>query len=361
MQAAIATFERGPLLPTVGPNPHDSNTTGKTPATMPVEELVDLYAKLTGGVAAGWVLGRLLPAGAAARIGQFLFWFGVPVGVVAFVRQADLSGGVWLAPVAAWLAIALGAALAWGWLRWRPADPAIADENGGEDVPKADGSRSDRAEAADSQRGSFLLASMFGNTGYLGYPVSLALVGEKYFGWALFYDLVGTTIGSYGLGVMMAASLGAGPRSLGRSLRALATNPTLWGAAVGVASRAYRLPDPVETGLQRFAWAVVSLALVLIGMRLSRLKVGAQLRSVAASLTIKMLLVPLLLGTILAAAGVRGAPLLVVVLQMAMPPAFATLVIAEAYALDRELSVAAVAVGSVGLLLTLPVWVFLFG
>jgi hypothetical protein len=45
---------------------------------------------------------------------------------------------------------------------------------------------------------------------------------------------------------------------------------------------------------------------------------------------------------------------------MAMPPAFATLVLAEVYDLDRNLSVTALAAGSTGLLLTLPIWLMLF-
>jgi len=36
-------------------------------------------------------------------------------------------------------------------------------------------------------------------------------------------------------------------------------------------------------------------------------------------------------------------------------------VIAEAYNLDRDLTVTALAVGSAGLLFTLPVWLLLFG
>jgi predicted permease len=45
---------------------------------------------------------------------------------------------------------------------------------------------------------------------------------------------------------------------------------------------------------------------------------------------------------------------------MAMPPAFATLVLAEVYDLDRNFAVTALAVGSTGLLLTLPIWLLLF-
>ncbi len=64
-----------------------------------------------------------------------------------------------------------------------------------------------------------------------------------------------------------------------------------------------------------------------------------------------MLLVPLILAAGLPLVGVTGSPQLVLALQMAMPPAFATLVLAEVYNLDRDLTVTALAVGSAGLLL----------
>jgi hypothetical protein len=74
-----------------------------------------------------------------------------------------------------------------------------------------------------------------------------------------------------------------------------------------------------------------------------------------------MLLVPLVLGIGLLQLGLTGRPLLVIVLQMAMPPAFATLVLAEVFDLERDLAVTTLAVGSIGLLLTLPIWLLLFG
>jgi hypothetical protein len=61
-----------------------------------------------------------------------------------------------------------------------------------------------------------------------------------------------------------------------------------------------------------------------------------------------MLIVPLILGIGLSWLGISGPPHLVLMLQMGMPPAFATLVIAEAYNLDREMTVTALAVGFSG-------------
>jgi predicted permease len=306
-----------------------------------VTQLFELYLRLTSGVALGWILGCWLPPRIPNRLGQFLFWFGVPVGIVAFLRRADLSGALWLAPAIAWAAIGLGALLAWLWVQWQPTpNPAI---------PKP-------------FQGSFLLAAMFGNTGYLGFPIVLSLVGEKYFGWAIFYDLLGTTPGAYGLGVVMAAIFGdrAGLASSVSLWTALFKNPALWALGFGLWFRQIALPAPLEQGLQTFAWTVISLSLVLIGMRLSRLRSWSSWQPASISLAIKMLLVPLALGLLLPLLGLQGGSRLVLILQMAMPPAFATLVIAETYDLDRELAVTALALGSSGLLVLLPFWVLVF-
>jgi predicted permease len=95
-------------------------------------------------------------------------------------------------------------------------------------------------------------------------------------------------------------------------------------------------------------------------MRLALLKSWRSLPQAGMSLGIKMLIVPLILGTILPLFGITGAIAKVIVLQMAMPPAFATLVIAETFNLDRDLAVTALAAGAILLLVTLPVWLWLF-
>lgn len=329
-----------------------------SPNTELLQPLIKLYIQLGGGVMLGWVLGRSLPKTVPTFIGQFLFWIGVPLGIITFLRRADLSGAIWIAPVVAWVAILLGAGLAWVWMQARRRTP--------------EGSQKGSLWARDSLKqyqssswskptqGSFLLASMVGNTGYLGFPVTLTLVGEKYFGWVLFYDMLGTTIGAYGLGVLLAARFGGGAHSPWQLVRAILQNPALWSLGFGLGFRQIPLPELAERGLLGFAWSAIALSLVLIGMRLSQLDSWSRLRQASVTLGIKMLLVPFVLGIGLFALGITGPPRLAIVLQMAMPPAFATLVLAEVYNLDRDLAVTALAVGSTGLLFTLPIWLLLF-
>jgi predicted permease len=85
------------------------------------------------------------------------------------------------------------------------------------------------------------------------------------------------------------------------------------------------------------------------------------LRPAAAALFIKIVVLPLLVGLGLALTPYPPLAKLVLVLQTGMPPAIATLVLAEEYDLDRELTATALALGYVAALLTLPFWLLLWG
>jgi predicted permease len=307
--------------------------------------LLSLYIPLIGWSGLGVWLGCVCPPWVGDRLGKLLFWVGVPISVLGFLRQSELSAAVWLAPVAAWLAIVLGGLLGWLWLAAALKQQPPVSAEAGESRP---------------QRGSFLLATMMGNTGYLGFPVSLALVGPKYFAWALFYDMIGTTLGAYGLGAVMAAYFGGVQKSPLDLLRALVQNPVLWSFALGLRIHDLPLPLWLDASLKTGAWASVTIALVLIGMRLSQLRSWRSVRLASISLSVKMLIVPVLIGLLLSFTSLDSAERLAIVLQVSMPPAFATLVLCEAYELDRELTVTALAMGSVGLLITLPLWLLLF-
>ncbi|MEC4815681.1 MAG: AEC family transporter [Scytonema sp. PMC 1069.18] len=306
-----------------------------------MNNLLELYFVLVGLVLVGYILGRKLPARVPTRLGQFLFWVGVPISIVVFLHKANLSAQIWIAPAIAFLAILLGAFFAWLGIKGQ-----IYLQNTAPDKPT---------------QGSFFLAAMVGNTGYLGYPVSLSIVGTEYFGWALFYDLLGTALGAYVLGVALAARFGNSRlQSHWQIGRAMIINPPLWSFGFGLLIRQLAIPSGIEFIFQKVAWSVVASSLVLIGMRLSKLNSWHSLPRATISVGIKMLVVPLILSRVLPFFGLTGAEATVIILQMAMPPAFATLVIAETFNLDRDLTVTALAMGTVMLLFTLPLWLWMF-
>lgn len=303
-------------------------------------DLLKLYVKLGGLILLGFFLGRKLTASVPTRLGNFLFWVGGPISIVAFLYKADLAGQIWIAPAIAYLAMFLGAFLAWVGIK---AQPYFTNTT-----------------APQPTQGSLILASMVGNTGYLGFPITLAIVGKEYFAWALFYDLLGSLFGSYALGVAIASSFGSSVRNYGQTAKAILINPALWSFGFGLLFRQVAIPSVMASGLEILGWCMVALSLVLIGMRLALLNSWHKLPQAGFSLAIKMLLIPLFLGSLLPLFGVTGNAAKVITLQMAMPPAFATLIIAETFNLDRDLAVTALAMGVMLLLVTLPVLLWLF-
>ena len=319
--------------------------------------LAQIYVPLCGGVLVGLLTSVLLglpqfqgrfeyslQSQVPMFLGRFLFWVGVPGSLVHFLRKADLSGGVWVAPAMAWVAFGIALVLAWIWIQlqfqmWP--NPA---------------------------KGAFLLSAMVGNTGYIGYSVILLLpqLGTDYFGWAVFYDLLGTVFGAYGLGIMIGAQYGRGvgeARSVSpwrQSLKALITAPTFPAFLVGMLLRPVMLPVWLDRGLQGFAWSMVMLSLVLMGMRLQQLRSWGKVRPAIAATFLRMIVVPLVVGLVLTIARLEAAHRLVVVLQAGMPSALATLVLTETFNLDRDLAVTCVGISSVALLLLLPLWLVIF-
>ncbi|HHP7244682.1 MAG TPA: AEC family transporter [Elainellaceae cyanobacterium] len=339
--------------------------------------LIRLYLPLVTWVGLGVVLGMKLPVQVPFYLGKFLFWVGVPISILAFLRQADLSESVWVVPAIAWVAILLGASLAWAWIMItgrmsrsshfsRQRSPSREGIGAGGDASNIANEPFSHPPHPAHQRwslptqGSFMLSAMIGNTGYLGYPVTLTLIGPKFFGWAIFYDLLGSTLGAYGLGVILAARFGTRYQNMRQLFQAILINPAFWSFWAGLGFRQVPLPQLVERVLLGIAWAIVASSLLLLGMRLSQVSSWRNAQKAAISLSIKMLIVPMALGLCLPLVGITGSAQLVVVLQMAMPPAFATLVIAEAYNLDRGLTVTTLAIGSIGILATLPIWLWLF-
>ncbi len=303
---------------------------------MILTKLLQIYLPLVSGVAIGWLLSRWLPRQTPFYLGQSLFLVGVPISVFVFLRRTDLSGSIWLAGVAAWVAMLTGLGLMYGLLH-HPVG----------------------AQWPRSTQGSALLAAMLGNTGYIGFPIILTLLGDPGFVWALFYDLLGTTLGAYGLGTLIASRYGASQPHR-ETLQNALKNPTI--AAFGLALL-YRapLPAPLDQVLTAIAWGSIGLALLLIGLRLGQLTSLTQLRPAILPIGLKMLLLPLLMWGITANLPIAPIAKQVIVLQTAMPPAFATVVLTENYKLDPQFSVAVVTGGTIALLFTLPIWLRLTG
>ncbi len=305
-----------------------------------LENILELYFKLIATVSIGFLLGRWLPNTVINRLGKFLFWIGVPIGIVAFLRKADLSGAIWIAPAVAYAAMLLGAFFAWLAIKLQ--------------------SYFTNTVLSPPTQGSLIISAMVGNTGFLGYPITLAVHGTQYFAWALFYDLLGSLFAAWGFGTVIAARFGGSATNFWLLCKVILINPALWSFGFGLLFRQVEIPPSAEFVLDKLGWSGVALSLILMGMRLSKLNSWHNLPASGISIAIKMLLIPLIFGITFRFLGLTGTSAKVILLQTAMPPAFSTLIIAEIFNLDSDLAVTTVAAGTIILLLTLPMWLLVF-
>jgi predicted permease len=309
-------------------------------------------------------------------LARFLYLVGIPIGVANFIRKAEFNSSVWLSPVVAWVSVLLAIFLSWLILR------------------------SSTRPKSTRTKSSFVILSYLGNTSYLGFPIILLLpqLGPQYFSSAVLYDILGTLLAGYGLGVFIArsaavrsgsskalsaASLSEGyTKSQGAavdsatgdvvhkpvsslslfldSLVEIVKNPTFYAFFVGLYLKTVPMPDGVVTGLNAIAWGSIMVALVVMGMRAQQLQSGGDLKLAFQPVLIKTILVPLIIGAGLTAFGFDGPQRLVLVLQASMPCAFASLVLAENYDLDLNLTVASILLACIVFAFTMPIWVVMF-
>jgi malate permease and related proteins len=213
-----------------------------------------------------------------------------------------------------------------------------------------------------SSKGSFILASMLGNTVFVGFALVPTLVDRAYWSWVVLYGIANYLIGSYGVGVILANHFGCAKQQKywWEPLRKLLTVPVLWGFVLGWFSKNIQFPAFFEFGLRGVPVVVISIVFLLIGMQLSRLQNLQSLQTALFPTILKMLVLPGLTGLICTLLGLHGDACLVLVLMAGMPTNSANAILAEEYNLNREVSVSSIILTMIILPLTVPLWLAIF-
>jgi malate permease and related proteins len=339
------------------------------------ETLFAAYAPLLFWTGLGAILCRFLPISFPRLLGRFLYWVGVPLQIFTLARQTDWGGTVVLAPLLTIATLFSGgtiAFLALKFLTWRSLPPnsnlptpnANPEEKPEILLPTALSELDIPLSWKDApRRGSFLLAAMLGNTGFVGLAIVPSFIDTHNLGWAVFYSVTQNILGTYGIGVLLASYYGrqGNDRHWWTQLRDVLTVPSLWAFIIGFSTRSLPLPDILDSNLHSSLAIVISAALLLMGMRLSQLQGWKSLQVAIVPVLIKILILPTLLGLLTTLLHISPMARLTIVLMSGMPTAFAGLILAEEYDLDREMISSSIVLSTTLLLLTIPLWLFLFG
>ncbi|MBD2335377.1 AEC family transporter [Calothrix sp. FACHB-156] len=316
-----------------------------------IENLFHAYTPLLTWIGLGLVLSRFIPDSFLKLLGYGLYWVGVPLQLFVLARHTDLShGGLIPAIAIGVLLLSMVFALLFWWGLRVSASPKLQAENSFDDP------------VVRASLGSFILATILGNTGFVGLTLAQVLTGPSNMDWAVLFSVTNNVIGTYGIAVLIASYFGnrETKNHWWIQVRDLVTVPSLWAFFIGLNTQFIKFPEVVESGLEQAVWVVIAFALLLVGLRMTAIKAGNSLKMAVVASLLKVLIVPLLVGLGATYVGVIGEPRLVLVLMSGTPTGLSVLILAEVYELDRNLLASSIALTFVGLLLVLPLWLTWF-
>lgn len=197
--------------------------------------------------------------------------------------------------------------------------------------------------------GAVLCAVLSVNTGYLGYPLTVALLGRDQLPTAVLYDVLVTgpslLLGAFAVGAAFGTKAGERPRQ--RLVAFFTRNPALYAAIAGLLAPSALAPTALVDASQALIVAILPIGFFAVGATLAEGAEHGELplpppltRPVALALGARLAMVPALL--MLLAAPLIDLPA-AYRLMSAMPCGLNGMVVSHAYGLDNQVVAEAIA------------------
>ncbi len=282
-------------------------------------------------VGVGWLLratGRL-SAEDARPINALILYVGLPAFIIRAVHGARLDARLAVVVGIAWAVFAAVLLVSLAVARALKLPPAVT--------------------------GGFLLAAALGNTGYIGYPVAQAFLGENALPRAIFYDVFGTVGALLLVGLVLAEHYGEGEVKRQHPVREILGFPAVIALAVGIVTRPIVFPSLVSQGLEILASLVVPLIMISVGLSLRAGVLRRWAVPLSAVVVLRLLLAPLLalaFGRVVL--GSDSQALRLITLQAGMPAMMLTLIVGARFELDTDFIASAILVTTVASALSIP-------
>lgn len=274
---------------------------------------------------------RALPENAAQTLNTVVLYVCLPAAVLRYVPRLTWSPDLLAIAAVPWLllpAIVFAVALCARLLRLR-----------------------------DDQRAVLLLTVALGNTSFLGYPLTRALIGEHALPYAVVYDQLGAFLMLSTFGLWVLARYGGDvPPSARAMLARILRFPPLWALILGATAMPAQPPAWIDDALRMLADALLPLAMLTVGLSVRFAMPRDELAPLGAGLTLKLVAVPAAAFALAPWLGLHGEIARTTVFEAAMPPMITAGALAIAHNLAPRLAAAMVGYGLLLSLLTLPWW-----
>ena len=293
----------------------------------------DAFALILAMLALGYAFQRLrvLPDNAAQTLNLVVLYVCLPAAVLRYAPRLELEPALFGVAAVPWLLLAATVVLVHALARW--------------------------LTFRDDERAVLLLTVALGNTSFLGYPLTRALIGEHALPYAVIYDQFGAFLILSTFGLWVLARYGGDARPTARSilLRVLKF-PPLWALIVGFTVMPAEPPQWIAGALQRLYDALLPLAMLTIGLSVKLALPRDELKPLATGLVLKLAVMPALALLLVPLLGLHGDMARTTVFESAMPSMVTAGALAISHNLAPRLAAAMVGYGLLLSLLTLPLW-----
>ena len=212
------------------------------------------------------------------------------------------------------------------------------------------------------QNRTLQLGSAFGNTGYFGIPVSLALLPDHALIYSIGFDL-GATLVIWSLGPILLtdpSKVLSSNRYWKNFIKGIFSSPAVKGLIGALIIHSSPWDEQITDLLWIPSRVVIVLALVIVGMRLSwlrkanLLRIKNQITSIKNALIMKLVGLPVIMLIISSAIRLPSVMREALVLQAAAPTAISILLISQAASRDEKEATSLVVFSTITALISIP-------
>jgi len=209
-----------------------------------------------------------------------------------------------------------------------------------------------------TSRSIHFLTSIFGNTGYLGYPVIMLSFGEKTLSLAVLYTVVSTILVSTVGIALLSEKLKDGIKSLLKLPFLYSLIPALILGYLGVSWKDF--PEPFSTSISMLKEAAIPVILVFMGVNMTRINARMEdLKTILTASIHRLLIVPLLAFFIVFIFKLDSPFSKIFLVESAMPSAVNCVIIASELRKKPEVVSGIVAFTTLLSALTLTLWIYI--
>ena len=217
------------------------------------------------------------------------------------------------------------------------------------------------------QNRTLQLGSAFGNTGYFGIPVSLALLPDHALIYSIGFDL-GATLVIWSLGPILLtdpSKVLSSNRYWKNFIKGIFSRPAVKGLIGALIIHSSPWDEQITDLLWIPSRVVIVLALVIVGMRLSWLRkanlsrIKNQIKSIKNALIMKLVGLPVIMLIISSAIRLPSVMREALVLQAAAPTAISILLISQAASRDEKEATSLVVFSTIIALISIPAWLLI--